>query len=66
MEKTAIIGVAQTKQVRNNLKQNFAEMVYEATQLALGDAGLDIKDIDKEGKFFERGASESPLLRRRV
>lgn len=46
MEKTAIIGVGQTKQVRNNLKQNFAEMVYEATKLALNDAGLEIKDID--------------------
>ncbi|MBN8221196.1 MAG: thiolase family protein [Spirochaetes bacterium] len=46
MEKTAIIGVGQTKQERNKKHQNFAEMVYEATQLALGDAGLDIKDID--------------------
>lgn len=46
MEKTAIIGVGQTKQVRNNLKQNFAEMVYEATTAALNDAGLEIKDID--------------------
>lgn len=46
MEKTAIIGVGQTKQLRNNLKQNFAEMVYEATTAALNDAGLEIKDID--------------------
>jgi len=46
MEKTAIIGVGQTKQVRNNVKQNFAEMVYEATKLALADANLEIKDID--------------------
>ncbi len=46
MEKTAIIGVGQTKQVRNNLKQNFAEMVFEATTAALNDAGLEIKDID--------------------
>lgn len=46
MEKTAIIGVGQTKQERNKKHQNFAEMVYEATQLALSDAGVDIKDID--------------------
>lgn len=46
MEKTAIIGVGQTKQERNKKHQNFAEMVYEATTAALADAGLDIKDID--------------------
>lgn len=46
MEKVAIIGVAQTAQVRNNNKQNFAEMVYEVTTAALKDAGIEIKDID--------------------
>lgn len=46
MEKTAIIGVGQTRQERNKKSQNFAEMVYEATQLALKDANVDIKDID--------------------
>lgn len=46
MERTAIIGVGQTKQERNKKHQNFAEMVYEATQLALKDADVDIKDID--------------------
>ncbi len=46
MEKTAIIGVAQTKQLRRNVKQNFAEMVYEVTTAALADAGIEIKDID--------------------
>jgi acetyl-CoA C-acetyltransferase len=46
MEKTAIIGVGQTKQERNKKHQNFAEMVYEATQLALKDADVEIKDID--------------------
>ncbi|HRP69718.1 MAG TPA: thiolase family protein [Turneriella sp.] len=46
MEKIAIIGVGQTKQERNKKNQNFAEMVYEATQHALADAGIEIKDID--------------------
>ncbi|MBV6494116.1 MAG: hypothetical protein LDLANPLL_02142 [Turneriella sp.] len=46
MKKIAIIGVGQTKQERNKKHQNFAEMVYEATQLALNDAGIDIKDVD--------------------
>lgn len=46
MEKAAIIGVGQTPQVRNNVKQTFAEMVYDATRMALTDAGLEIKDID--------------------
>lgn len=46
MEKTAIIGVAQNKQLRNNAKQTFAEMVYGVTCHALEDAGVEIKDID--------------------
>jgi acetyl-CoA C-acetyltransferase len=46
MEKSAIIGVAYNKQQRRNIRQNFAEMVYEVTTQALDDAGLDIKDID--------------------
>lgn len=46
MEKTAIIGVGQTPQVRNNHRQTFAEMVFDATRMALDDAGLEIKDID--------------------
>lgn len=46
MEKAAIIGVGQTPQVRNNVKQTFAEMVYDATRMALTDAGITIQDID--------------------
>jgi acetyl-CoA C-acetyltransferase len=45
MEKVAIIGVGQTKYERNN-PQTFAELVFEATSLALEDAGISIDDVD--------------------
>lgn len=46
MEKTAIVGVAQTKYERRKKDQIFADMVFDVTRGALLDAGLSIGDID--------------------
>lgn len=46
MDKTAIIGVAQTKYERRKRDQIFADLVFDVTRAALDDAGLTIKDID--------------------
>ena len=42
----AIIGVGQTSYEAEKKGYNFAEMVYEATDQALNDAGLTMDDID--------------------
>jgi len=46
MEKTAIVGVAQTKYERRKKDQIFADMVFDVTRAALDDAGLALEDID--------------------
>lgn len=46
IENIAIVGVGQTKIERNKLKDTFADMVFEATQKALADAGMTMDDID--------------------
>jgi len=46
MDKTAIVGVAQTKYERSKKDQIFADMVFDVTRAALTDAGLAIDDID--------------------
>ncbi len=46
MDKTAIVGVAQTKYERRKKDQIFADMVFDVTRGALLDAGLSIDDID--------------------
>lgn len=46
MDKTAIVGVAQTKYERRKKDQIFADMVFDVTRAALDDAGLTIGDID--------------------
>mgnify|MGYP000353682857 CR=1 FL=1 len=45
MEKVAIIGVAQTKYMKNN-PNSHDEMAFEVTNKALEDAGLTIENID--------------------
>lgn len=45
-EQVAIVGVGQTRQERNKVYDTFADMVYEATTLALRDAGLTIDRIE--------------------
>lgn len=44
MDRTAIIGVGQTKYEKGKTA-NFAELVYEATRRALDDAGMEMEDI---------------------
>lgn len=46
MERLAIVGVGQTAFSENKSKETFADLVYQATQAALTDAALEIKDID--------------------
>ncbi|MFH1136236.1 MAG: thiolase family protein [Pseudomonadota bacterium] len=46
MEKTAFIGVAQTKYERRKKDDSFADLVFEVASKALEDAGLTIDDID--------------------
>lgn len=46
MEKVAIIGIGMTKQEREKESETFADMVFEAVNKALEDAGMTIKDID--------------------
>ncbi len=42
----AIIGLGQTSYEAEKKHENFSEMVYEAVNLALEDAGMNINDID--------------------
>ena len=46
MDKTAIVGVAQTKYERRKKDQIFADLVFDVTRAALDDAGLTINDVD--------------------
>lgn len=46
MTGVAVVGVAQTRYVRNRNDANFAELVYEVTGAALKDAGLGIEEIE--------------------
>ncbi len=46
MADVSIIGVGQTLFEKKKEEQNYAEMVYEAVEKALQDAGLTIEDID--------------------
>lgn len=46
MDKAAIIGIGMTKIEANKVRDTFADMVWEAVNKALDDAGMTIKDID--------------------
>ncbi len=46
MERAAIIGVGMTKIEKNKVRETFADMVWEAVNAALDDAGMTIGDID--------------------
>jgi len=45
MERIAIVGVGQTRQERNKVRDTFADMVYEAVQQALQHAGVGIDAV---------------------
>jgi acetyl-CoA C-acetyltransferase len=46
MDKAAIVGVGMTAIEKNNIRDGFADMAWEAVNLALDDAGMTIDDID--------------------
>lgn len=46
MDRAAIIGVGTTKIEKRKVAETFADMVWEAVNKALGDAGMTIGDID--------------------
>ena len=46
MQPTAIIGVGMTKIEANKVRDTFADMVWEAVNQALDDAGMTINEID--------------------
>ncbi len=46
MDKAAIIGIGMTKIEANKIGENFADIVWEAVNKALDDAGMNIKDVD--------------------
>lgn len=46
MKKVALVGCGQTKYQRKNRANSVQELIFEATQKALEDAGLEKKDID--------------------
>jgi len=46
MERVAVVGVGQTRQERNKIRETFADMVYEAVVKALDHAGIGIDRID--------------------
>lgn len=46
MDKTAIVGVAQTKYEKRKKDQIFADMIFDVTRAALDDAGLSHNDVD--------------------
>ena len=46
MDRAAIIGVGMTKIEKNKVRDTFADMVWEAVNSALDDAGMTINDID--------------------
>ncbi len=45
MERIAVVGVGQTRQERNKIHETFADMVFEAVQQALQQAGIGIDAI---------------------
>jgi len=46
MDKTAIIGVGMTAIEKHNIRDGFADMAWEAVNLALDDAGMTIDEVD--------------------
>ncbi len=46
MDRAAIIGIGMTKIEKNKVRDTFADMVWEAVNSALDDAGMTINDID--------------------
>lgn len=46
MERVAVVGVGQTRQERNKIRETFADMVYEAVVKALDHAGIGIDRIE--------------------
>jgi acetyl-CoA C-acetyltransferase len=46
MDRAAIIGVGMTKVEANKAADTFADMVWEAVNAALDDAGMKIEDVD--------------------
>ena len=46
MERAAIIGIGMTKIEANKVSDTFADMAWEAVNMALDDAGMTIKEID--------------------
>jgi acetyl-CoA C-acetyltransferase len=46
MDRTAIIGIGMTKIEANKQADTFADMAWEAANLALADAGMTIADVD--------------------
>ena len=46
MDPVGVVGVGQTKYERRKKGETFADLVFEATTLALQDAGLTIREID--------------------
>ncbi len=46
MEDVGIVGVSQTEYKGENREQTYSDLVYEATEKALEDAGMSIDEID--------------------
>ncbi len=46
MEPVAIVGVGMTEIMDNHLASNYADLVFEASQKALADAGMTIDQVD--------------------
>ena len=46
MDSAAIVGVGMTAIEKNKIRDGFADMAWEAVNLALADAGMSIDDID--------------------
>ncbi len=46
MENVGIVGIGQTKYKGENREQTYSDLVYEATNKAVEDAGMTIDDID--------------------
>ncbi len=46
MDRAAIIGVGMTKIEKSKVGETFADMAWEAVNLALTDAGMNIDEID--------------------
>lgn len=46
MDNAAIVGIGMTSIEKNKIRDGFSDMVWEAVNLALADAGMSIDDID--------------------